>query len=268
MLRGNYADELARAGRYEEALAEYLWCFDEGERASPSYSGVRLSFLVSDIVRLGRDHPPAIQALEERRDAAEARLLDATPSRDDLRVAAALNRELNTPKRTLELYDRMRKAGPLPADLKFTLSHALLELLVEARRYQDAIDLFDDPEGYVRWKIEMLESRPPLDDGEDEDIRKAMSGVEGFLRNKLVSDCGQMYEALLGAGRVDAAARVASELITVAPSGWTYSKLIEFAVRAGSLEAARSTAKRGLEELPESEHKRVRRAQGRIPAPK
>ena len=57
MLRMSYGDALAQKGRAEDALSEYLWCFDHGLEHSPSFSGVRLSFLLSKIVQLSRTNP-------------------------------------------------------------------------------------------------------------------------------------------------------------------------------------------------------------------
>lgn len=268
MARGNYADELAGAGRYEEALAEYLWCFDEGERASPAYAGVRVSFLVSDIVNLGQRYPPAIKALEDRRDTAESRLLGAGGSDDDVRVVVALNRDLGFPQRNLVLHDTLKRMKPLSVRMRYTFSHELLVPLVEARRYQDALDLFDNPPGYVTWSIKLHRSTPKIDDHEDEQLNAMLASMEIERINDLVSKCGKVYEALLGIGKPEMAATVATELIQFAPSGATYSTLTDLAVRAGSFDAARSMAEKGLKELPEAEQGAVRQAQARIPMPK
>src|ERR1043165_4916001 len=74
-MRQQHAQALAETGKYEEALAEYLWCFDHGNEATNgAYTGVRLSFLLGAIARLGKQYPPAIQALESRRAKADAAL--------------------------------------------------------------------------------------------------------------------------------------------------------------------------------------------------
>ena len=268
MARGAYADELARAARYEEALVEYLWCFDHGAEESPAYSGVRVSFLVSDIAQLGRIHPPATKALEDRRDAAESRLLGGSGSDDDVSVAAAINKRLNAPKRTLALYDGLRSKGPLSIRARTTLSDEVLPLLVEERRYQDALDLFDHPEGFVFHRVERANRGAPLDLSQDEEMKKAMEMAKAMARTSAVTECANVHEALLGTGKAEPAAKIADALIQLVPNGRTYVTLVESAVRAGNLEVARSLAERGLKELPEKEQKRVRRAQGRIPASK
>jgi len=268
MRRSEYANELARAGRDEEALVEYLWCFDQGQQERPSYSGVRLSFLLSDIVRFGKRYPPAITALEERRDAAEAKLVEGSDSFDDATVAIAINGALNAKQRNLALYDRVRATKPLAAHVKIAFSDELLELLVEARRYQDALDLFDSPESYVTGRIKLSRFRPTPKEGQDEEMKKAMEQADQYMRTELVSRCAKMYEALLGAAKKDVAAKVADDLIEFAPSGQTYSTLIASAVRAEVSDVAKSLADRGLTTLPENEKKTVERAAKKIPAPK
>ncbi|MCY4058375.1 MAG: thioredoxin family protein, partial [Gammaproteobacteria bacterium] len=49
----------AELGRHEDALREYLWCFDEGNVHRPAFRGVRLSYLLINIIALGQSHQPA-----------------------------------------------------------------------------------------------------------------------------------------------------------------------------------------------------------------
>src|SRR5258705_11611195 len=94
MLRSHHADALARDGRNEEALAEYLWCFDHGLDGHPEFTGVRLSFLLSSLARLGAVHPPARQAMEERRDRVQLAIDGHTASPGEGTEFAALNHYL------------------------------------------------------------------------------------------------------------------------------------------------------------------------------
>jgi thioredoxin-related protein len=267
MAHERYADALAQSKRYEDALAEYLWCFDHG-KVAPGYAGVRLSFLLSDLTQLGGRFPPAIQALEDRRDAAESRLSAGSNSFDDLRDAVALNRNLGAVDRNLALFDKMRAAKPLSSEMRLAFGAEILEPLVAARRYQDALDLFDDPEGFVTWHIKMSRSLPKSGDDKDEEMKKAMEGAEQYMREEMVTKCAKMYEALAGASKKELAAKVAEDLIEFAPSGHTYSTLIASAVRAQANDVAKSLADRGLTALPEKERKEVERAAKSIPAPK
>src|SRR5260221_6412353 len=62
------AQELREHGRYEEALQRHLWLHQHGLESDPAYSGVRLSFWLSDWLELARRYPKAKQALIEIRD--------------------------------------------------------------------------------------------------------------------------------------------------------------------------------------------------------
>jgi hypothetical protein len=68
------AVELAREGRYEEALQKHLWYHEHALQFDPSQSGVRLSFALSEWVQLGELYPPARAALVVIRDT-KARIL-------------------------------------------------------------------------------------------------------------------------------------------------------------------------------------------------
>lgn len=65
--RHRHGEVLREAGFLEEALAEYLWCWDEGLAHKPSYVGVRGSFLLIDLRELARVLPEARAAMETRR---------------------------------------------------------------------------------------------------------------------------------------------------------------------------------------------------------
>jgi thioredoxin-related protein len=264
--RDDYARELERAGRDEEALAEYLWCFDEGAKKRPSYSGVRLSFLLGSISDFGEKYPPATKALEDRRDAAEARLTAGSQSFDDVEVAVEINRALNASKRNLALYDRLKAAKPLPKELRIAFANELLSPLVEVRRYQDALDLFDEPEGFVRGRIEISSYIPRA--AKNKEQEESEKFAQAMMRGQIVSQCADIYEAFLGTKKESLAAKVADRLIEFDPTGHTYSTLIASAVRAEAIDAAKALADRGLASLPDKEKREVTRAAKRIPAPK
>lgn len=69
-LRSDLARAYQDAGLYEEALEQFLWCFDEGPKyaINDTWSGVRISFLLGYIQDLAEVYPPAMDALVERRD--------------------------------------------------------------------------------------------------------------------------------------------------------------------------------------------------------
>lgn len=267
MARSQYAGELVRAGRYEEALAEYLWCFDEGEKANRAYSGVRVSFLLGDISRLGAKYPPAIKALEERRDAAEKRFLEgASPETESLGDALALNDHLKATDRNLALFDQIRKREPVPPLVRLRLMHKMPALLAGAKRYDDVMWLVPDPTGYLRDKIRMFEMTQSFAKQRGEEGPDALA--EGMLKGRLVSDVATIYEAQLAIDDRDGAGEVAAKLVEWSPSGSTWATLIEAAVSAKAFDVATDHVSKALETLSEDEAKVVKRAAKKIPQPK
>src|SRR6185369_2778338 len=129
--------ELARSGKSAEALAEYLWCFDEGMVQVSSYAGVRLSFLVGEIERLGKKYPPAREALETRCDAAEKRLLEDASDRQAGADFAALCATLGEDSRMLAVFDKF----PAGDKRRLALGHRVYKLLREKHRYADALEI-------------------------------------------------------------------------------------------------------------------------------
>lgn len=132
------AQELARAGNWEAALPELLWCFDEGMPSIGTTGGVRTSFLLSEIGKMAKNFPPAAAALQERRDCALARLQTDVSDRRAALDFASLNRELNDDARTLQLFDSLTKGDPRRATLAIG---NVQDLLIEAKRYGDVLDV-------------------------------------------------------------------------------------------------------------------------------
>lgn len=126
-------DELARAGRHEAALVEYLWCYDEGMLRVPSLAGVRLSFLLSSIEKLGAQFPPARTALVSRRDAALARAQQVGVGPGVLAELVALNRILGEPAESMKFFDALPAGDPRREQLAWPL----FAPLVDARRYAE-----------------------------------------------------------------------------------------------------------------------------------
>jgi hypothetical protein len=131
----SYGAALAQKGKADEALSEFLWCFDHGLEHSRGFVGVRLSFLLSRIVQLGRTHPAALEELRKRRDSAakalEARKANVGTAKD----VTALNSNLGEPEQTLVLFDRIKadKSQP-PMMRRYILDQALDQLLKAKRR--------------------------------------------------------------------------------------------------------------------------------------
>jgi thiol-disulfide isomerase/thioredoxin len=269
MKRQDYAKELLRAGKYDEALAEYLWCFDHGnDEPKHGYGGVRLSFLLGDIKRLGQDYPPAIKALEERRDAAEAAVLAGKDTSRNAIDMTALNRELGQKDRNLAVYDRLKKENRLDAAAKIALVDAVAPQLVEARRYADLLADAGDVEQRVRQEIETVRRSLSVPTGADPGSVKALQRSQAMYASTKARELGLWYEALLGGGKTDTANHVLDQLLEFAPTGATYAGLVDRALHAEAPEAARAIVERGRAALVDNEKAFVEAAARKIPAAK
>ncbi|HUN81787.1 MAG TPA: thioredoxin domain-containing protein, partial [Phycisphaerae bacterium] len=254
MRRQKYADALAQKGNNEEALTEYLWCFDHGLEHGPGYVGVRLSYLLSAIKQLGSSYPPAIVALKQRRDSAEHQLLDPsgndTESDTDMRQTAidysALNRTLGDAKRTMVTYDKLHKMKAKPESRKVLFKHALDSLLA-ARRYQDIMEDAGDPIAAIERSIEMYQ----LTKGFLKDLQEEEGDDPSqILKLEVAKDGAKYYEAAVGAGEDKLADKIANRLLKFSRSKETYKQLIEHALRADRNDAAEKLVGRAAKSLP------------------
>ncbi len=261
MQRARLGDELAREGKYEEALAEYLWCFDHGLEHSQGYFGVRLSFLLGRIHRLARQHPAALDELRKRRDQATDALLSGKGTFLHAMDMSAINRELDENERTLKVYDTLREAGKLDESFRPALFGKVLDLLLEARRYQDILDGVGDVDAAVERKIVRFQFTKITPRTRGAGTPDALE----YLRRSAVDDGVKYYEALLGTKRGEEAALIAERLIEFDATGETVAALITHAIRAGAPDAARQVIELGLEKLPESEHEQIRKAAKQLP---
>ena len=238
MLRQSYGDALAEKGRLEDALSEYFWCFDHGLEHRRSYRGVRLSFLLAGIVRLGQDHPPALDALRVRRDDSR-KALEAGSDDFDLAMGfRALNQYLGEPGQTLSLYDRIKADAGKPARIVRYLAEQSLDQLLAARRYAEAVAAID-PVAAARLRIERHE--------EEEARFPDDARLRAYMKKQVGVDGAKYYEALLGAGDKAGAAEVARLLAAFDRDG-AYPALIAAARRAGDDEAADDLAARQARE--------------------
>ena len=232
MLRSRLADAYVEMGRDEDALEEYLWCFDEGEKHDEGYHGVRLSFLLSSIERLGRRYPPAREALVERRQVAAQRIVDGSAEYDDIAVYSSINEVFDDQEATLALYDRVKDDGLLDTVTLFSFASEAFDLLLEARRYERIVGEFDVAARVDRAfqtygvTTEALRSIDALleqaEKGLDHSTRKQLEELakNGDLQDQMIQTDGDMlrrgvassYQVLIGVGRLDEATAVAQRL--------------------------------------------------------
>ena len=219
--RYDLGQTLAQRGDAEGALKEYLWCYDVGMVQVPSYVGVRSSFLLSSIAQLGRNHPPALAALRERRDRAEARMMAETKDRTAAMDFASLNKALGEGARTLAVFDQLPANDPRRA----ALSNMLFDQLLEARRYADAV-----LGSRVKTAASMLEETAAHK--QDMIAQVGEAGVKMMMQSS-VRSAAKVFEVLAGAGRLDESRALADQILKFDASDETKTLLQSHATRAG-----------------------------------
>jgi hypothetical protein len=239
MQRMSYAQALAKKQRYEEALDQYLWCYEHGYENSRSFLAVRNSFLLSHIVRLGAAYPPALTWLRDRRDELEARVLAEAAGANwitklsggnqlvfDTRSVAAINRELDESYRSLELFERLKDAAALRA----LLLDQVIDSLLRECRYADILEAAPDIGVRLGQRI----------------FFQGLLYNDESLRRQTIEQAGKYYQAFVGAGRLEQAAALAGSLIHFSPGVETYTTLVRAAALAGNdIEARRLLVRAG-----------------------
>lgn len=200
--RNNLSRALAQKGQDAEALVEYLWCYDVGMPGVSSFTGVRNSFLISSIAQLGRKYPPALVALRERRDGAEARMT-ADPSNRGAAVDwAALNGALLEDERTLQAFDGLANDDPRRGWLLLRV----YDMLIKAKRYSDAAKARTLAKMEREWEMNVeqkarMAAMPRAAGRPDPFV--------GFVLQATVKN----VEVLAGSGQIDAARALGEKLL-------------------------------------------------------
>lgn len=259
MARMDYADALAKKGRYEEALAEYLWCYDHGTEHDPAFVGVRSSFLLGAIQQLGHRFEPAHAALRARRDSATTSLQTGAPSAQLAVDVVMLNMALGERERTLATYDALGKSGDVASEAREAILYFAADDFLAARRYGDVLASVDDAlaafdrhakltEEVIAEDAAAAKASPTAEEAE------MAAAIREYRKNDTRRTGARLYEALLGAGRDAEAAKLLDRILAFDASADLYAALISGAKRAGKPAAAEGIAKRALANLPKEEH--------------
>ena len=220
-----FAEALAQKGKDAEALVEYLWCFDHGLEASPAFSGVRLSFLLSNIKNLAAHYPPAGKALEGRRDESQAKVAAGSTDFHTIQDLVSLNKTLGQEEKNLAVFDQL----PAGSKTREIISHLLTEQLLQAKRYADVLMGADGASAF-RQKVDQFNSL--LDSlGKDSPIRVRM---EATLRQMTIRAGANYFEALAGLKRDQDAKDLAGQILKFDSSQGTRDCLAQAAQRAGN----------------------------------
>lgn len=229
--RYKHGQELARNGDAAGALREFLWCFDEGMTRVSSFAGVRVSFLLGSIAKLGETYPEALAALRERRDAAEKRLLASGTDYEAATDFASLNSKLDDSARTLALYDRLAPDD----ERRRSMGYQVYELLLENRRYADAAQA--KPFGQMNSEFERsVSTQFPA-------ALKNSAALQKSNHDYVVNQTAENIEVLTGAGDLAHARALADKLFAYDGAPEIRATVQAKAERAGHPELLTATPK-------------------------
>ncbi len=253
------AVRLARAGQHAEALDAYLWCFDRGAVEQPEFSATRLSLLLAYLQELAAAYPPAGEALEARRNAAEAAVVAGTADQEALETLVALNKRLYSTMRLLNIFEQLGEGGPSQRQTQQRLLPMMLDVLVERQQYQPIVDNSEDIVAAPGRAIGAYLAQADRIAAEEENA--GPSARLALDRRKLFETVGAYYEAALGLGLAAQAAQIGERLLAAMPGdGGSYLVLAGRAAKLNHFEAARRFLQRGLAAAPEQDQAQLRAA--------
>lgn len=219
-LRLDYGRALWSKDKNEEALREFLWCFDKGVELDPDFAG-QMTFLVMLLDDLGKEFPAARTALDDRREAARKRVLTGNGSKQDVRAIIAINRRLDAADENIALYDRVRAEHP-GSKSAAEMAEALLDELLKEHRYAD---IAKDVDVKARADAAFAEYKPTP-------VPVALTGVDTTAKpppdpqvNRLSYQVTRYYQVLVGLKRKNEAAELARRLLAISETAQVYNQL-------------------------------------------
>jgi len=135
-----------KAGRYEEALREFVWFHEHVLEEDRGYYGVRLSFALMYWMELGKVYPEAAREMERIRDRKTETILRGEGNFHLVHDVVALNRTLGSQGQTHTLFARLAIIDPVLARECVSIA---LSAIVGAGDFALASSLLPDPEAHL-----------------------------------------------------------------------------------------------------------------------
>jgi hypothetical protein len=203
--RFKHARELVANGNADEALKEYLWCYDVGMPKVPAYAGVRGSYVLDEIKNLG---PKGVIALEKRFAAARR----AIASGDDGAIGDfhELSGAVGQNDAIIGLFDEMPAGDPR----REKVAIYAFDQLLERRRYTDAM---------------LGKSYAMMSSMFEGDAARASARSSDYAISRAAND----IEALAGSGDLAHAQNLITRVLAVDSSANTRTLIEQHLTRAG-----------------------------------
>lgn len=196
--REQLAKHLVVLGKHEEAAREFVWLWRNIPEMDPAKSGVRASFMASDMERVAQADEGAKRIFAEVRDETERRLKADERNWDDLGDWLVLNRVVADAPRSLAWVDRVKDSEEGLRTLR-RLSYLVDDLLLENERWADFGLILLDPVGRVkRDHARIKQTLEMMGDRLDEEV---LAQFHDLQRSTFRETAGMIHAGLLAAQR-------------------------------------------------------------------
>jgi hypothetical protein len=225
------------------------------------------TFLVREIRRIGQIYPQATDAFGVRTRGLFERITECAASADEVLDYIALQKAFEREYRILEAYDITPSDAPTCVEMRARLAPHVVEALIDAARYEEALQLCGDVFADLAQRVAELSTEAArLKEERGKDAQPAIDVATKRMR----IDASRRYLSLLGAKRYDDAEKYALQLVAADTRGSTYVLLIQTAIRMEAHGAAKTIAARAYADakLSEAEKNDVKQAAAAIVQPK
>jgi hypothetical protein len=215
------ARDLAKYGKYAEALEKYQWLYENLLAYDPTWCGVRNSVALSYWVELGESYPPARLALESVRDTKAKALREGSLERQLFSDVSAINKELDQIGQTSDLFKEISERDQEFAQKCFPLARIAL---VHTRDYALARRFIRSPrETLARLAGRLNES---IADGPSTATTASILLKNADVEN-YIEDVKHLVEILVGAGEVDEAGCLRNAAIQLIADSAVRDQIVE-----------------------------------------
>lgn len=202
---------LLEANKYDDAVDQFVWLWQNIPTQMPALGGVRISFLAGQIATLA----PRINAIKDR----FGLIRDEAEKNNQLLDFVVLNEALGQNDRTLEWFDKVKNDATQKDNLK-QVDFVLVGLLVKKNRWKDVILLFPDPIAEIR---SLNQKAPKV----AEDLARM-----GIKEDPFAKDAARIYASALAAKRESDARKIAAEILKLHDTPDMRRQLVQTALEA------------------------------------
>ncbi len=208
LARMELARTLASNKKFDLATEEFLWLWEHMLEHNQGYSGVRVSFMASDMTKLAEQYEPAKVAFTKLRDAARQKMDAGSKNRDVILDWFTLCEIVGDEDAILAWFDKAKDEKKSAAVIS-ALDYKLFDLLVEHKRWADAGLLYKNPVAKARRSIDTQKRMSTMDLGDDELDAETKAMIKKESNQRVLDEFAQQYACCLAAEKNDEATDIA-----------------------------------------------------------